>query len=61
MRLLVQAGWRHLALRHYRALRAAVQRAFCVEPAAGWQELYQDILADRAGQGPCSAFIRVVK
>src|ERR687885_602473 len=43
MRLLVQAGRRHLALRQYQALRAAVQREFEVEPDASLQALYQDI------------------
>ena len=43
MRLLVQAGRRHLALRHYQALRAALQRELDVEPAASLQALYQDI------------------
>jgi DNA-binding SARP family transcriptional activator len=37
MRLLVQAGRRHLALRHYQALRAAVQREFDAEPDARLQ------------------------
>ena len=43
MRLLVQAGRRHLALRHYQALRAALQRELEVEPAASLQALYQHI------------------
>ena len=43
MRLLVQAGRRHLALRHYQALQAALQRELDVEPAASLQALYQDI------------------
>jgi DNA-binding SARP family transcriptional activator len=43
MRLLVQAGRRHLALRHYQALQAALQRELEVEPAASLQALYQDI------------------
>ena len=37
MRLLVQAGRRHEALRHYQALRAAVQREFDAEPDARLQ------------------------
>ena len=45
MRLLVQAGRRHLALRHYQALQAALQRELDVEPAASLQALYQDIRA----------------
>ena len=43
MRLLVQAGQRHLALRHYQALQAALQRELEVEPAASLQALYHDI------------------
>src|SRR5437763_5268224 len=43
MRLLAQAGRRHLALRHYQALQAALQRELEVEPAASLQALYQDI------------------
>jgi hypothetical protein len=42
-RLLVQAGPRHLALRHYQALRATVQREWDVEPPASLQALYQDL------------------
>ena len=41
--LLVQTGRRHLALRHYQALRAALQRELEVEPAASLQALYQHI------------------
>jgi DNA-binding SARP family transcriptional activator len=41
MRLLVQAGRRHQALRHYQALRAALQRELGVEPAASLQALYR--------------------
>jgi DNA-binding SARP family transcriptional activator len=51
MRLLVQTGRRHLALRHYQALRAALQRELDAEPAASLQALYQDILDDRADTG----------
>jgi DNA-binding SARP family transcriptional activator len=47
MRLLVQAGRRHLALRQYQALRAALQRELEVEPDAGLQALYQDIQGSR--------------
>jgi DNA-binding SARP family transcriptional activator len=47
MRLLVQAGRRHLALRHYQALRAALQRELEVEPDASLQALYQDIQGSR--------------
>jgi DNA-binding SARP family transcriptional activator len=43
MRLLAQAGRRHLALRHYQALQAALQRELEVEPAASLQALYHDI------------------
>jgi DNA-binding SARP family transcriptional activator len=43
MRLLVQTGRRHLALRHYQALRAALQRELDVEPDVSLQALYQDI------------------
>jgi DNA-binding SARP family transcriptional activator len=43
MRLLVQTGRRHLALRQYQALRAALQRELEVEPDARLQALYQDI------------------
>ena len=43
MRLLVQTGRRHLALRQYQALRAALQRELDVEPDARLQALYQDI------------------
>jgi DNA-binding SARP family transcriptional activator len=48
MRLLVQTGRRHLALRHYQALRAALQRELEVEPEASLQALYQDVRAGRA-------------
>ena len=61
MRLLVQAGRRHLALRQYQALRAALQRELHVEPAAGLQALYQHIRDGRAAQGSCSTLNRVVK
>jgi DNA-binding SARP family transcriptional activator len=61
MRLLVQTGRRHLALRHYQALRAALQRELHVEPAASLQALYQDIRDGRAAQGSCSTLISVVK
>jgi DNA-binding SARP family transcriptional activator len=44
MRLLVQTGRRHLALRQYAALRAALQRELDTEPAASLQALYHDIL-----------------
>ena len=44
MRLLMQTGRRHLALRHYQALRAALQQELHVEPAASLQALYHDIL-----------------
>jgi DNA-binding SARP family transcriptional activator len=47
MRLLVQAGRRHLALRQYQALRAALQRELEVEPEASLQALYQDIQGSR--------------
>src|SRR5438270_715808 len=47
MRLLVQAGRRHLALRQYQALRAALQRELEVEPEARLQALYQDIQGSR--------------
>src|ERR687885_2548348 len=55
MRLLVQAGWRHLALRHYQALRAALQRELEVEPDASLQAFYQDIWDGRAAQGAGSS------
>jgi DNA-binding SARP family transcriptional activator len=48
MRLLVQTGRRHLALRQYQALRVALQRELHIEPAASLQALYQDI---RDGRG----------
>jgi DNA-binding SARP family transcriptional activator len=51
MRLLVQAGRRHLALRHYQALRAALQRELEVEPDASLQALYQDIRGGHPAQG----------
>ena len=44
MRLLVQTGRRHLALRHYQALRVVLQRELDAEPNARLQALYQDIL-----------------
>ena len=50
MRLLVQAGRRHLALRHYQALRAALQRELEVEPDVSLQALYQDIRGGRLAQ-----------
>src|SRR5205085_11932049 len=43
MRLLVQGGRRQLALRHYQALRAALQRELDVEPDASTQAPYQDL------------------
>jgi DNA-binding SARP family transcriptional activator len=61
MRLLVQAGRRHLALRQYQALRAALQRELHVEPAASLRALYQDIRDGRAAQGAWSTLISVVK
>jgi DNA-binding SARP family transcriptional activator len=45
-----QAERRHLALRHYQALRAALQRELEVEPAASPQALYQGMLDGRAAQ-----------
>src|SRR5207248_11082182 len=39
MRLLVQAGRRHLALRQYQVLRAALQRELDAEPDARLQAL----------------------
>jgi DNA-binding SARP family transcriptional activator len=59
MRLLVQAGRRHLALRHYQALRAALQRELEVEPDASLQALYQDVRAGRAVSR--STLLRVVE
>jgi DNA-binding SARP family transcriptional activator len=50
MRLLVQAGRRHHALRHYQALRAAMQRELEVEPDVSLQALYQDIRGGRLAQ-----------
>jgi DNA-binding SARP family transcriptional activator len=47
MRLLVETGRRHLALRHYQALRAAVQREVDVESPASLQALYHDIRGGR--------------
>jgi DNA-binding SARP family transcriptional activator len=47
MRLLVQTGRRHLALRQYQALRAALLRELEVEPDASLQALYQDIQGSR--------------
>ena len=61
MRLLVQAGRRHLALRHYQALRAALQRELEVEPDASLQGLYQDIQGSHPVQGSRSTLIRIVK
>ena len=51
MRLLVQAGRRHVALRHYQTLRAAWQRELEAEPDRALQALYQDILGSPAS-GP---------
>jgi DNA-binding SARP family transcriptional activator len=51
MRLLVQAGRRHLALRHYQALRAALLRELEAEPNAHLQALYQDIRGGHPAQG----------
>jgi DNA-binding SARP family transcriptional activator len=59
MHLLVQAGRRHLALQHYRALRAALQRELAVEPDASLQALYQDVRAGRAPSRP--ALLNVVE
>jgi DNA-binding SARP family transcriptional activator len=50
MRLLVQAGQRHLALRHYQVLRAALQRELEVEPDASLQALHQDVRDGCAAQ-----------
>jgi DNA-binding SARP family transcriptional activator len=61
MRLLVQIGRRHLALRQYQALCAALQRELDVEPEASLQALYQDIRDGRAAQGACSTLLRVVQ
>jgi DNA-binding SARP family transcriptional activator len=61
MRLLVQAGRRHLALRHYQALRTALQRELEVEPDASLQALYQDVRDGRAAHGARSGLIRVVE
>src|SRR5919204_1627519 len=56
MRLLVQAGRRHLALRQYQALRAALQRELEVEPNTSLQALYQDIQGSRfSGPSPHQA------
>jgi DNA-binding SARP family transcriptional activator len=48
MRLLVQTGQLHLALRQYRTVQAAVQRELDVAPAANLQALYQDVRGGRA-------------
>ena len=50
MRLLVQAGRRHLALRQYQALQAALQRELDAEPDARLQALYQDIRGGHPAQ-----------
>ena len=47
MRLLVQVGRRHQALRNYRTLRAALQRELEVEPDASVQALYQAVRVGR--------------
>jgi DNA-binding SARP family transcriptional activator len=47
----VQAGRRHLALRHYQALRAALLRELEAEPNAHLQALYQDIRGGHPAQG----------
>ena len=60
MRLLVQTGRRHQALRHYQALRAALQRELDVEPDARLQALYQHVRDGRAAQGSYSTLLRVV-
>ena len=60
MRLLVQAGRRHLALRQYQALRAALQRELEVEPDVSLQALYQDIRGGHPAQGSRSTLLRVV-
>jgi DNA-binding SARP family transcriptional activator len=49
MRLLVQTGRRHLALRQYQALRTAVLRELAAEPDAHLQALYQDIRGGYSG------------
>jgi DNA-binding SARP family transcriptional activator len=51
MQLLVQTGRRHLALRHYQTLRAALQRELDAEPDARLQALYQDIRDGHPAQG----------
>jgi DNA-binding SARP family transcriptional activator len=60
MRLLVQAGRRHQALRHYQALRAALQRELEIEPDASLQALYQDIRGGRPVQGSSWTLLGVV-
>src|SRR4051794_14787322 len=52
MRLLVQAGRRHQALRHYQGLRAALQRELEVEPDASLQALYHDPSQNPGGCTP---------
>ena len=59
MRLLVQVGRRHQALRNYQTLRAALQRELEVEPDASVQALYQAVRAGRTVSG--SSLIRVVE
>jgi DNA-binding SARP family transcriptional activator len=51
MRLWVHAGQRHLALRQYQVLRAALQRELDAEPDARLQALYQDMRASHPAQG----------
>ena len=51
MRLLVQTGRRHLALRQYQALQAALQRELDAEPDARLQALYEDIRGGPPAQG----------
>jgi DNA-binding SARP family transcriptional activator len=60
MRLLVQAGRRHQALRHYQVLRAALQRELEIEPDGSLQTLYRDIRGGHPVQGSCWRVLRAV-
>jgi DNA-binding SARP family transcriptional activator len=56
MHLLVRSGQRHLALRQYDQLSAALRRELDVEPSAGLQALHRQILSGLVPSQPHVAF-----
>jgi DNA-binding SARP family transcriptional activator len=55
MRLLVQTGQRHLALRHFQKLRDALRQELEAAPDPRIQQLYQQILCGTRALDACSA------